>query len=51
MEAALIICSAALRSYLHYLALLTQPKGELTISEPLQGGVFQSLSSLGKVWA
>lgn len=42
MEAALIICSAAPRSYLHYLVLLTQPKGELTLTQPLQEAFFQS---------
>lgn len=33
MEAALIICSAAPCSYLHYLVLLTQPAGELTLTQ------------------
>lgn len=47
MEAALIICSAAPRSYLHYLVLLTQPKGELTLTQPLQEAFFQSFPPRG----
>lgn len=46
VQAALIICSAAVRSYLHYLVLFNRPRGELPWIQPLQGGFFQSLSTL-----